>query len=44
MLQKWQIITLKLNYNIYDYDNMLNIKGYDDELEEPQLEKNLIFT
>ena len=39
MLQKWQIITLKLNYNIYDYDNMLNIKGYDDELEEPQLEK-----
>ena len=40
MLHKWQIITLKLNYGIYDYNNKINTNGYDNELlEEPQLEK-----
>ena len=40
MLYKWQIITLKLNYGIYDYNNIINTNGYDNELlEEPQLEK-----
>ena len=38
MLHKWQIITLKLNYGIYDNNNLLNINGFDNELEEPQLE------
>ena len=43
MLHKWQIITLKLNYGIYDYNNnnnndIFNFNEYDNELDEPQLE------
>ena len=40
ILHKWQIITLKLNYGIYDFNSIINTKGYDNELlVEPQLEK-----
>jgi hypothetical protein len=37
MLYKWQIITLKLNYGIYNYkeDEHFNIEN---ELDEPQTE------
>ena len=39
MLHKWQIITLKLRYDIYDYNNnAFNINDFDNELDEPQLE------
>ena len=39
-MHKWQIITLKLNYGIYDFNSIINTNGYDNELlEEPQLEK-----
>ena len=41
MLHKWQIITLKLNYGINDYDvnnNIFNLNVNENELDEPQLE------
>ena len=45
MFHKWQIITLKLNYGIYDYKNNFNLNEYENELDEPQLQKkpNLYF-
>ena len=51
MLHKWQIITLKLNYGIFDYIkidsnkttntyiNKSNVFNFENELEEPQLER-----
>ena len=43
MLYKWQIIALKLNYQIYDYDcdinnDIFSLNEYENELDEPQLE------
>ena len=39
MFHKWQIITLKLNFGIYDYKYNFNLDEYENELDEPQMQK-----